>query len=138
MSHNVIASIFEARLLAWAKALAKPLKVVVENEAYKPANGEIYLQAFTLPADTSSETLAGDHRLYLGVFQVSIVTPSGKYRGPADAIADQVTALFPLYERNTKDLLTVVTMTPPAQGPGITDDSTYTVPVSFEYRSDTN
>ncbi len=81
MSHNIIATIYEARLIAWAKALPVPLKVVVENEAYAPKDGETYLKAYTLPADTASNTLAGDHRLYTGVFQVSIVMPSGKYRG---------------------------------------------------------
>ncbi|AIC20575.1 hypothetical protein EY04_17175 [Pseudomonas chlororaphis] len=138
MSHNVIASIYEARVIGWAKALPVPLKVVVENEAYQPADGETYLRAFTLPADTASNTLGGDHRLYTGVFQISIVTPAGKYRGVGGTLADQIAALFPLYERNTKNALTVVTMTPVDQGPGIPADTTYTVPVSFEYRSDTN
>lgn len=138
MSHNIIASIYEARLIAWAKALPVPLKVVVENEAYAPKDGETYLKAYTLPADTASNTLAGDHRLYTGVFQVSIVTPSGKYRGVAGALADQVAALFPLYERNTKGALTAVTMSPVDPGPGISEDATYTVPVSFLYRADTN
>lgn len=138
MSHNIIASIYEARLIAWAKALPVPLKVVVENEAYAPKDGETYLKAYTLPADTASNTLAGDHRLYTGVFQVSIVTPSGKYRGVAGALADQIAALFPLYERNTKGALTVVTMSPVDPGPGISEDATYTVPTSFLYRADTN
>ncbi|WP_085708277.1 MULTISPECIES: phage tail terminator-like protein [unclassified Pseudomonas] len=138
MSHNIITSIYEARLIAWAKALPTPLKVVVENEAYTPVEGATYLKAFTLPGDTASSTLAGDHRLFTGVFQVSIVTPSGKYRGAAGALADQIAAMFPLYERNTKGALTVVTMTPVDQGPGIPDDTTYTVPVSFAYRADTN
>lgn len=138
MSHSLIASIYEAKLIAWARALTTPLKVVVENEAYKPGDSDTYLKAFTLPGDTASNTLGGDHRLYTGVFQVSIVTPSGKYRGPAGTIADQIAALFPLYERNTKNALTVVTMTPVDQGPGIPDDTTYTVPVSFAYRADTN
>ncbi|CAI8985550.1 phage tail terminator-like protein [Pseudomonas chlororaphis] len=138
MSHNIIASIFEARVIAWAKASPTPLKVVVENEAYEPADGVTYLRAFTLPGDTASNTLGGDHRLYTGVFQVSIVTPAGMYRGAAGSIADQIAALFPLYERNTKGALTVVTMTPVDQGPGITGDSTFTVPVSFTYRADTN
>jgi hypothetical protein len=138
MSHNIIASIYEARLIAWAKALPVPLKVVVENEAYAPKDGETYLKAYTLPADTASNTLAGDHRLYTGVFQVSIVTPSGKYRGVAGALADQIAALFPLYERNTKGALTAVTMSPVDPGPGISEDATYTVPVSFLYRADTN
>lgn len=138
MSHNVIASIFEARVISWAKARATPLKVVVENEAYTPKDGETYLRAYTLPADTASNTLAGDHRLYTGVFQVSVVAPSGKYRGTAGGLADEIGALFPLYERNEKGGLTVVTMTPPDQGPGIQGDTTYTVPVSFQYRADTN
>ncbi|WP_236192767.1 phage tail terminator-like protein [Pseudomonas glycinae] len=138
MSHNTIASIYEAKLIAWAKALPTPLKVVVENEEYTPVDGATYLKAFTLPGDTASNTLAGDHKLFTGVFQISIVTPAGRYRGAAGALADQIAALFTLYERNTKGALTVVTMTPVDQGPGIPDDTTYTVPVSFAYRADTN
>lgn len=138
MSHNIIASIYEARLIAWAGSLPDPLRVELENGVFLPEDGETYLRAFTLPADTASNTLGGDHRLYTGVFQVSIVTPSGKYSGAAGALADQIAALFPLYEWNTKGSLTVVTMTPLDQGPGISADTTYTVPVSFQYRSDTN
>lgn len=137
MSHDVIASIYEAKLIAWAKALPNPLKVVVENEAFTPGDDATYLRAFTLPADTASNTLGGDHRLFTGVFQVSIVTPSGKYRGAAGALADQIAALFPLYERNTKGALTVVTLTPVDQGPGIPGDTNFIVPVSFQYRADT-
>lgn len=138
MSHNVIATIYQARVIAWAKARVPPLKVVVENEAYTPKDGETYLRAYTLPADTASNTLGGDHRLYTGVFQASVVVPSGKYRGPAGGLADEIRALFPLYERNEKAGLTVITMTPPDQGPGIQSDTTYTVSVSFQYRADTN
>ncbi|WWL45685.1 phage tail terminator-like protein [Pseudomonas parakoreensis] len=136
MSHNTIAAIYETRLIAWAKALPTPLKVVMENETYTPVDGVTYLKAFTLPGDTASSTLAGDHKLYTGVFQISIVTPSGKYRGAAGTLADQIAALFPLYERNTKGALTVVTMTPADQGPGIPGETTFTVPVSFMYRAD--
>lgn len=99
MSHNVIATIYQARVIAWAKARATALKVVVENEAYTPKDGETYLRVYTLLADTASNTLGGDHRLYTGVFQASMVTPSGKYRGPAVGLADEISALFPLYER---------------------------------------
>lgn len=138
MSHQVIASIYEARLIAWAGSLPDPLRVELENGVFSPEDGETYLRAFTLPADTASNTLGGDHRLYTGVFQVSIVTPAGKYRGVGGTLADQIAALFPLYERNTKNALTVVTMTPVDQGPGIPSDTTYTIPVSFAYRADTN
>ncbi|MGN8346362.1 phage tail terminator-like protein [Pseudomonas sp. SMV71] len=138
MSHNIIAAAFESRLLAWAKARTKPLKVVVENEGYTPASGETYLRAFTLPAVTASNTLSGDHRLYQGVFQVNVVAPSGQYRTEASGIVDELAALFPLNLRIPRAGLVALVLTPVAPGPGIPEGSTFTVPASFQYRSDTN
>ena len=138
MSHNIIAAAFESRLLAWAKARAKPIKVVVENETYTPATGETYLRAFTLPAVTASNTLSGDHRVHAGVFQVNIVTASGKYRTEASGIVDELAALFPLNLRIPRAGLVALVMTPVAPGPGIPDSNTFTIPASFQYRSDTN
>jgi len=138
MSHNIIAAAFESRLLAWAKTRPKPLKVVAENETYTPGAAETYLRAFTLPAVTDSNTLSGDHRVYTGVFQVSVVTPSGKYRTEASGIVDELAALFPLNLRIPRAGLVALVMTPVAPGLGIPDGNTYTVPASFQYRSDTN
>ncbi|WP_445572085.1 phage tail terminator-like protein [Pseudomonas sp. E102] len=138
MSHNIIAAAFESRLLAWAKVRTKPLKVVVENETYTPTDGVTYLRAFTLPAITDSNTLSGDHRLYTGVFQINIVTPSGKYRTEASGIVDELAALFPLNLRIPRDGLIALVMTPVGPGPGIPDGNTFTVSASFQYRADTN
>jgi hypothetical protein len=137
MSHNIIAAAFESRLLAWAKARVTPLKVVVENETYTPAASETYLRAFTLPAVTASNTMSGDHRLYTGVFQVNVVTPSGKYRTEASGIVDDLAALFPLNLRIERGGLVALVMTPVAPGPGIPEGNTFTVPASFQYRADT-
>lgn len=137
MSHNIISAALESRLLAWAKARSKPLKVVVENEAYTPATGETYLRAFTLPAVTGSNTLGGDHHLYVGVFQVNIMAPAGKYRTEASAIVDELAALFPVNLRIPRAGLVAIVLTPVGPGPGIADGSTYTVPASFQYRADT-
>lgn len=138
MSHNIIAAAFESRLLAWAKARTKPLKVVVENETYTPASGETYLRAFTLPAVTATKTLGGDHHLYVGVFQVNIVAPSGKYRTEASGIVDELAALFPVNLRIPRAGLVAIVLTPVGPGPGIPDGNTFTVPASFQYRADTN
>lgn len=138
MSHAIIASIYEARLIAWSKGRAEPIKVVFENTPYDPADGETYLRAFTLPGDTASNTLGGDHRLFTGVFQASIIAPAGTGKAKTNPIAAELTDLFPLYARDTKGSVTVVTMSPVDPGPGITGDSTYTVPVSFLYQADTN
>ncbi len=138
MSHAIIASIYEAKLIAWNAARSEKLKIVFENTAYTPADGETYLRAFTIPGDTASNTLGGDHRLYTGVFQASIIAPAGSGKTKTNPIVAELTALFPLYAQDTKATLTVVTMSPVDPGPGITGDSTYTVSVSFLYRADTN
>lgn len=137
MSHAIIASIYEAKLIAWNNARPDKLKIVFENMAYTPAAGETYLRAFTIPGDTASNTLGGDHRLYTGVFQVSIISPAGAGKAKTNPIAAEIIALFPLYVRDVKNGFVVTPMTPVDVGPGITDDSTYTVPLSFSYRSDT-
>ncbi|NWB20080.1 DUF4128 domain-containing protein [Pseudomonas sp. D4002] len=137
MSHAIIASIYEAKLIAWNAARSEKLKIVFENTAYTPAAGETYLRAFTIPGDTASNTLGGDHRLFTGVFQVSIIAPAGTGKTKTNPIAAELTDLFPLYVRDTKNGFVVTPMTPVDQGPGITGDSTYTIPLSFSYRSDT-
>ena len=136
MSHAIIASIYEAKLLAWSKARAEPIKVVFENMQYDPADGETYLRAFMLPGDTASSTLAGDHRAFIGIYQVSIVAPAGTGKAKTNPLVAELTALFPLYARDMKSGVTVVTMSPVDHGPGIPDPPTFTVPVSFEYRAD--
>ncbi|WP_308907607.1 phage tail terminator-like protein [Pseudomonas canadensis] len=138
MSHAIIASIYEARLIAWNVARPEKLKIVFENTAYTPAAGETYLRAFTIPGNTASNTLGGDHRLFTGVFQVSIIAPAGAGKAKTNPIAAELIDLFPLYTRDTKSAVTIVTISPVDQGPGITGDSTYTVPISFLYRADTN
>jgi hypothetical protein len=138
MSHAIIRQIYEARLKTWAEARVPALRIAYENVAFTPVNAETYLKAFTLPANTDSQTLAGDHRGYIGVFQVSIITPAGAGTGKAGGIAGEIADLFPVDLRLTKSGLEVLVLTPVDPGPGITQDSTYTVAASFQYRSDTN
>ncbi|QTH12470.1 DUF4128 domain-containing protein [Pseudomonas corrugata] len=138
MSHAIIASIYEAKLIAWNNARPQKLKIVFENMAYTPAADETYLRAFTIPGDTASNTLAGDHRLFTGIFQVSIIAPAGTGKSKTNPIVDELASLFPLYVRDTKGDFVVIVMSPVDQGPGITGDTSYTVPVSFSYRADTN
>lgn len=136
MSHAIIASIYEAKLIAWSKARTEPIKVVFENVQYDPADAETYLRAFMLPGDTASSTLAGDHRAFIGVYQVSIVVPANTGKTKTNPLVAELAVLFPLYARDTKAGVTVITMSPVDLGPGIPDPLTYTVPVSFEYRAD--
>lgn len=138
MSHLTIRQIYEARLSAWAAARVPALRIEVQNAVFVPVDGEIYLKAYMMPTGPYSDAIGGDHKVYTGVFQVSIVTPAGKGPGKAEGIVDELAALFPLFERYSKAGLTVVTMTPVEQGPGIPDGNNYTVAASLQYRADTN
>lgn len=137
MSHATIRKIYEARLKAWAAARVPALRIAYQGVKFVPQTDETYLAAFTLPTSVDSQDLQGAHRLYLGIFQVSIVVPAGKGTGAAEAIADELAALFPLNLRLSRDGMTVMVYTPVEPGPGISEDATYNVPVSFRYRSDT-
>jgi hypothetical protein len=138
MSHKLIRQIYEGRLAAWAAARAPVLRIAYQGVPFTPTPGETYLEAFVLPAGTTSESLGGDHKAYTGVFQVSVVMPAGGGTGKSEGIVDELAALFPLFDRYSKAGLTVVTMTPVEQGPGIPDGSNWTVSASFQYRADTN
>ncbi|MNN65152.1 hypothetical protein D3C81_1806330 [compost metagenome] len=82
--------------------------------------------------------MSGDHKTYLGVFQILIVVPVGEGTGRVTTVIDELQALFPVYGRVSYDTHKVVIMTPIETLMGITDGGTYTTPVSFNYRSDIN
>jgi len=136
MSHRIIRSLLEARLAAWAKT--KNLRVAYQNVSFDPGDAETYLTTATLPALTDSLTLAGDHREYTGIFQVSVVTPAGKGAGAGEALADELAALYPLNDRLSKGAFIVQIITPMAVAREIQGDTDFTIPVSLTYRADTN
>lgn len=138
MSHRIVRSIFESRLKTWAAARTVPLRIAYQNVSFTPATGETYLRAFTLPGTTASNTLAGDHRLYTGLFQITIVSPSGNGPGTAETLMDELAVLFPLNASLTRDDFKVLVMTPLEPGPELQDDTTFSLPCRFEYRADTN
>lgn len=137
MSTKAVKTILESRLSSWAAARTPVLRIAYENAAFTPAAGETYLRANLLPAETESLDLEGQHRGYRGVFQVSIARPVNGGAGPVLDIAAELNALFPVNGRYTSGAVTVQIITPASAAPALQDESTYTVPVSFQYRADT-
>lgn len=137
MSQKLCRQAYEARLKTWADARSPALRVAFENAAFTPIADETYLKASLLPARTDSEDLAGEHRAYRGVFQVSVYAPINKGPGAAESVADELAALFVLNARLTAGAITVQQITPASVAPALQFDSNYVVPVSFEYRADT-
>lgn len=134
MSQRLIRQLYEQRLATWAAG--KPLPVAWQNVALTPPAGT-YLRAFLLPADTDSQDMAGDHRAYTGVFQVSIVTPNGQGSGAAEELAEELAALFPMALRLTSGAFAVQIIAPTSIGQQIPGDTHLTLPVWFRYRADT-
>lgn len=137
MSNASVRAALESRLATWAAARSPALAVVWENVPANPAQGQIYLRAFLLPADTQSDDLQGVHRARLGVFQVSIALPIGQGPGAAMGIADELDALFPVNGRYTSGSVTTQIITPASPSSGFQDEASFIVPVSIGYRADT-
>lgn len=121
-----------------AYGTSKGWQVLLENGVGTLVPNQPYLKTDLGPTQPRVETLGGDHKSYRGVFQIMIVVPAGEGTGRVTTIIDELQALFPVYGRVNYDGKTVVIMTPIETLKAITEGGTYSTPVSFNYRSDTN
>ncbi|MFK3971181.1 phage tail terminator-like protein [Pseudomonas sp. NPDC087358] len=134
MSHKIIRQLFETRLASWAGE--RNLRIAYEGVGFESVADETYLRIFTLPAGTNTQTLKGEDRVYTGVIQISIVSPSGNGTGDAEGLVDELEELFPAFLRLREGDFEVLVLTPVEPGPPITDNTTLTVSASFQYRAD--
>ena len=134
MSAPDIRRAFESRLSTWAAAQSLP--VAWQNVSFSPPSSA-YLRAFLLPADTDSRDLAGQHREYRGVFQVSICLPEGEGPGAGEALVSALDALFPPSAPMLINGLQVYVVRPMSAAPALQEPDRYVIPVSCEYRANT-
>lgn len=137
MSNKLCRKAIESRLATWAAARVPALPVVWENVPFTQPSAGAYLRAYLLPANTTGVDVAGAGRTYRGVYQISVVSPINAGPGAAEAIADELAALFPLNLRVAVTGLTLQVITPVTAAQGAQDATSFTVPVSFQYRADT-
>ncbi|WP_010486933.1 phage tail terminator-like protein [Pseudomonas sp. S9] len=137
MSQSLIRQLFESRLASWAAARVPSIRVAYQDVEFTPASGEIYLRCFVLPSSTGSEDLEGVHKIYVGVWQVNIVTPSGSGMGAAESLAAELQALFPNNLPLTSGSFTVSVRTPLSIAQGLPDGLNTITPTSLTYRADT-
>jgi len=134
MSQKLIRSLLQGRLNAFAAARSLP--VAWENVAFTPPDGQ-YLRFNLLKAPTDSADLAGAHREYSGVCQISVFVPKGKGPTDAETLAADLAELFPLNDRLVSGSFAMQITSPCSEGPPITGDNHFMIPVSFAYRADT-
>lgn len=137
MSQRAINTILETRLNNWALSQSPTVRIAWPNVTFTPNPGETYIRVHELPNETKSQDLAGSHRLYQGIFQMTIVRPAGVGAGPAHDMVAALSAQFPLNARYTSGSVTVQILTPLSTGPAMQADNYYEVPAWFSYRCDT-
>lgn len=91
MSQQNIYSAFRQTLNA--AALGYP--IAWENASFVPTAGETYLEATLLPGEVVMPEMTGTLRREIGIFQVTVCIPVGGGTGAAEAVAEQIIALFP-------------------------------------------
>lgn len=138
MSTPAIRAGFEQILATWAAAQSPAILVAWQNKAFQPpAANARYLRAFLLPGETGSEDLRGQHRSYVGVWQINVCMPAGAGAGPAEALAATISALYPKENRISSGGLSILLTRPMTVRPAISDPDRYVVPVDCAYRADT-
>lgn len=133
MSHTRIAELLEARLGEWADAKGVP--VMWENISEKPPD-TLYLQAYAMPATTTTIDLAEKLQVLPGVWQINVVAKAGDGVSGARPLADEVAALFPVGLSLSDGGLTCYISTPPTVYRGISSNTRYSIPVSMNYRGE--
>jgi hypothetical protein len=140
MSDLRIRQLIESRLKAWADD--NDLPVQLENERFEPPNSHdpranTYLRGYLLRGTTTSLTLEGTHRAYIGLYQIDVVSASGIGPATADGIALQLASHFPNNLELSAGDFAVKQLTPLRIRSGLSGDTTWTVPTDFQSRADT-
>lgn len=153
MSHGRIRKLFNNALLEYTDTTGIP--VYLDNVRSfdqngvpidPPANGD-YLKTHLIPADTYDDSLSGDHRVYIGIYQVTIITKYGVGSLQSENIADAIQNVFELNRRfvdpaDTNPIVEnrfAVQVTSPVVVPeGRQQGVQWMLPIHFEYRADTN
>lgn len=139
MSHARIRRLFERRLTDYCTL--KGFDISVENATLTPTAKKVFIKSHLLPADTFTDTLGGDHKAFIGLYQMGIAIPLQKGVGASDAIIQELQDLFPVYslveDVGSLDNFKVQVMSPITLLMGRSEESVYYIPVRFEYRADT-
>lgn len=141
MSHGQIRQAFEKIVSDYCTS--KSFDYVRENgPAYTPVVGNTYIRSFLLPASSTTNTLGGDNKRFLGIFQVTVVVPAASGNGLTTTILSELQDLLSVFKRvpypTPQGSNKVVVMTPIEPLNSNVEGSFYYTPARFTYRSDVN
>lgn len=114
-------------------SIAPAIETAWQNVPYTPVNGRPYQAAYLLPAEPDNHSMGDGSRQERGIFQVSLLYPSGQGTAAAGARAEMIAALFRRGASFTKDGITVQIERTPEIADGRADDDRWMVPVKIRY-----
>lgn len=136
MSHARVRTLFSAALANFAQQ--KGLEVSYDNVMIE-FTGDTYIKSHTIPADTFSDTLSGDHKGFIGMYQMTIVTKYGVGSLVAETLVDELQSIFIVNQMFTDTSGFSVQVISPIKVPeGKQDGTVWVLPCYFDYRADTN
>lgn len=133
MSRPDITGLLESRLGEWADL--QGLAVAYDNIPFEPPGG-IYLTSHDMPATPYAIDLSQRSKVFIGVYQVNVVIPAAQGRREGRTIAGQIEVLFANGTELHGEGFSCYVSGEPAQYAGIATDTTWTIPVSINYRAD--
>ncbi|PRD13976.1 phage tail terminator-like protein [Pantoea coffeiphila] len=133
MSRPDITGLLESRLGEWAEQQGLP--VAWDNIPFDPPGG-IYLTSHDMPATPYAIDLSLQSKVYIGVYQVNVVIPAAQGREKGRNIASQIEELFENGTELPGEGFICYIDGEPAQYAGVATETTYTLPVSLNYRVD--
>lgn len=134
MTQAIVRRALESTLKTYADA--ENLSVAWENVEFTQPDG-LYLRSYLLPIDTVSGDLGRVNRRYEGIYQVSIVAPTGTGPAAADAIAAGLSAAFSPASPIVESGLSVWITQPLSAAPAIQERDRFVIPCSLPYAADT-
>ena len=129
MSIAAIHTALRSRLSSLAFSPVVP--IAWEGVEFEPGK-KSFLQAFFLPAETSTPSMDAGGQRAEGIFQVTVNVPAGGGSGGAEAMADSIIGHFPRGS-SMAGVGVDVNVLKAWRSTGLTDGVWYRIPVSIRY-----
>lgn len=133
MNEDVIRAYFETKLNTWAAAQSPVVPIAFEAVGFTKPDDAPYLEVFLMPTTTSNRSVGAIKTRERGIFQISVVAPTGEGPKEAQDLAKAIAGLFPVYP---KDNAVSVEFPPHVSSAFLNADGRRTVPISITYRYD--
>lgn len=99
MSTPIIRAALETRLANWAAAQVPAIPVSYQNVSFtKPTSG-LFLECILIPNVTLDREVTGAKHTRYGLFQVNCWGPQGTGMRAAEALAESVATLYPVFPK---------------------------------------